>query len=595
MNKALNYFVRKNVIEKYSAMKHLCFYIFFICLSITVLFGQSPGKIVPILKNFTHPLPQSEAHDALKSLESISHYWDHSQVLGLGEATHGTHDFFSWKGQIIRYAVSHQHFRLVAFEAPFDLVKANEYVVYGKGNPHTALSSLAYHIWRTHEVLELLVWLHDFNKKQPKDDRVHVVGFDIPNPSRTNYFGSFWADTTLWESPGFEAAKACLANYRSENTKPLFTWLTNNKTLLVQEYGGVVYRNMLQYAHVFGQYTTLFGLADRESTLASSNFRDSCMAANMLWLYNHAFPKKKCILWAHNGHITTQLTTKVKFPKIPIPMGEYLRHQFGKAYYILGMGFGEGQFRAQSTQEDLAQVFTASAPKKRSLGEYLYMLEGPALFLDWNALRQRPELAQWLNKKLTHRIVGAGYDPKNENHYYTMERRIGKYYDGWLFVKKTTAAKDILHPSIYIALDTSDVLEDRLAMEMYIKTDSQSTIPPCKPWVSMLCWTQNAEIARYNAKTVFDPARAWWHLTIEGDIPQETQILKVSVSCKCHPSMFLDDMIIKADGRRVMQKSFETANVDQELVQAHRGTTVKHSAEESFGGKQSLKIALSNQ
>jgi len=102
-------------------------------------------------------------------------------VIGLGEATHGTSEFFNAKHRIFRYMVEKHGYKIFAFEADFgESLFINEAVQ--QGNPEEIeslmLSKMHFWTWRTREVKELLEWMCTYNQGKAEEDKVHYVGVD---------------------------------------------------------------------------------------------------------------------------------------------------------------------------------------------------------------------------------------------------------------------------------------------------------------------------------------------------------------------------------------------------------------------------------
>lgn len=95
-------------------------------------------------------------------------------IVGIGESTHGTHEFFEAKAEIFKILVKDYGFSAVFFEAMDDgCAVINKYIQTGNGNPEELVNKL-YYVYRTKEVLDLIVWLRNHNKTHP----VSFIGLD---------------------------------------------------------------------------------------------------------------------------------------------------------------------------------------------------------------------------------------------------------------------------------------------------------------------------------------------------------------------------------------------------------------------------------
>ncbi len=118
--------------------------------------------------------PQRDQQD----LESLRNVIGISQVVGLGEATHGNREFFQIKHRIIKFLVTEMGFDTVVFESPEERAKKiDHYIKTGQGSEDQLLEGLGYEVWKTQEVLDLIYWLREFNSISGR--QINWYGFDV--------------------------------------------------------------------------------------------------------------------------------------------------------------------------------------------------------------------------------------------------------------------------------------------------------------------------------------------------------------------------------------------------------------------------------
>jgi Erythromycin esterase len=101
-----------------------------------------------------------------------------ADVVGLGEAAHGSAGFIGIKVRLSRYLVEHHGFRVIAFESNRVATRRlDAYVQTCKGDPTEALASL-HKYWVDVQTRDLVQWLCQWNHQHPSD-RVHVYGYDV--------------------------------------------------------------------------------------------------------------------------------------------------------------------------------------------------------------------------------------------------------------------------------------------------------------------------------------------------------------------------------------------------------------------------------
>jgi len=139
----------------------------------------STSPPVEALAEHTTPLGTTDPLEPFPDLDGLDEILGAARVIGLGEATHGTREFFRLKHRLVRYLVREHGLRTVALEANLpETLAIDEYVTHGRGDPRDALDSIYFWTWNVEAVLELLEWLRSFNEGRPLADRVRFHGVD---------------------------------------------------------------------------------------------------------------------------------------------------------------------------------------------------------------------------------------------------------------------------------------------------------------------------------------------------------------------------------------------------------------------------------
>lgn len=125
---------------------------------------------------FDTPVVREDRSD-LSFLESLI---GDARIVSLGEATHGTREFFQMKHRILDYLAEEMGFRLFAMEATWpEMNRIDDWVHGGEGDPAVLLSGQYFWTWNTQEVMDLITWAREFNSGRPPEDHVSVLGFDM--------------------------------------------------------------------------------------------------------------------------------------------------------------------------------------------------------------------------------------------------------------------------------------------------------------------------------------------------------------------------------------------------------------------------------
>src|SRR5688572_24893569 len=138
------------------------------------------ASLVETLNEHLVPLstePTLWTNEELRFLDAVS---DHS-IVGLGEATHGSAEFFKAKHRILKYLVENHGFKIFAIEADFgESILINEAVQNSDKNRIESLMKEKMHFWtwRTNEVRDLLYWMCDYNVGKTEGEKVQYWGVD---------------------------------------------------------------------------------------------------------------------------------------------------------------------------------------------------------------------------------------------------------------------------------------------------------------------------------------------------------------------------------------------------------------------------------
>jgi erythromycin esterase-like protein len=123
------------------------------------------------------------AHE-LSDLSFLKRDLKGKQIVGLGEASHGTHEFYTEKARIIRYLIEKCDFRTVSFEVPDSIMmQIDSFVQTGQGDLKKTMKGMG--LYGAEEIYQLFLTLRDYNKSSAAEKRVKLIGFDKPE---------YWSD-----------------------------------------------------------------------------------------------------------------------------------------------------------------------------------------------------------------------------------------------------------------------------------------------------------------------------------------------------------------------------------------------------------------
>ncbi|RYE25726.1 MAG: erythromycin esterase family protein [Sphingobacteriales bacterium] len=345
-----------------------------------------------------HPIKTTEPGKGFKDLEWIKPVLEKVKYVGIGEATHGTHEFFQFKHRMLEFLVKEMGYNTFALEASYaGCQNINEYVLNGKGDARKALASQGFWTWDTQEMLDLIEWMRTYNSTVKEEDKkLHFFGFDIQNNSIgggvdrvKNYFNKV--------SPGFVqqhdtffkwfpiAEKKQMRDSNAQKIRKNFSlvkraMMTNRDSFILRS-SRDEYETVLDYVGVISQYMGAYVSRNEEPTPQQLELRDRYMAENVRH-YAQQNPEAKILIWGHNNHINKNAQAEVN--GADRPMGSQLKSAFGNSYYAMGFLFGKGNFTAMDNGDTTGNMklkqFTALdakegtiewAMKKAAKGNYI--------------------------------------------------------------------------------------------------------------------------------------------------------------------------------------------------------------------------------
>ncbi len=362
-------------------------------------------------------------------------------IVGLGEATHGTAEFFNLKDRLFRDLVRQRGITVFAIEAPQPEVREmDRYVATGAGDPRRAVRSLQFTVWNTEEMLALARWMRTYNATRGNKPALHFAGFDMQSPVVASR--SVVAAIGKVSPDAEKRAAGNLACIRRPYAALLLmsdsAWQTCQTS--IDSIGPLVSRYVSD-----ADARHDFVILKQYAQLASSNrhqfdagveitaVRDKSMADNVTWLADVRYPGQKFVLWAHNAHIADR----------PVPvanMGSILAQRFGKKYYRLGFAFDGGSVRAFVGKKVMPVSVQAASPD--SFDGILHSTDVSVFYLNLDHLPSAA-LTQWLDAPAWHREIGGFYNAKWAAAY-VQPTQLRVDFDGLIFVDRSHESKSLV-------------------------------------------------------------------------------------------------------------------------------------------------------
>lgn len=134
------------------------------------------------LREHAVPLQTVEAGHGFMDLQPFGQMVGNARIVELGEATHGTREFFQLKHRLVEFLANQKGFTIFSIEANMpEAYRLNDFVLNGVGDPKQLLKGMYFWTWDTEEVLDMILWMRDYNKSGK--GRIEFTGFDMQTPT----------------------------------------------------------------------------------------------------------------------------------------------------------------------------------------------------------------------------------------------------------------------------------------------------------------------------------------------------------------------------------------------------------------------------
>jgi len=382
-----------------------------------------------------------------------------SQVVLLGEATHGTSEFYKMRSRITEELILKKGFRFVAIEGDWpDAARVDHFVRHFEFPPSewTAFARFPTWMWRNYEVREFVDWLRIHNADMAADFRVAFHGLDLyslyssirsilkyldeVDPEAADIARARYGCLTPWQTdPATYGRAALTGSYRSCEADVLQVLLeVSRKHRQYAEHDGERFLDAVQNARLVANAERYYRVMYYGSR-ASWNLRDSYMFETLKRLREFYAPDNKAIVWAHNSHVGDAAATEMS-ARGETNIGNLCREEFGDAVYSIGFGTDNGTVAAASDWDGPMEIKDIVQSRDDSYEKLFHDVGLSGFLLGLRHLS--PSLQAALSKPRLERAIGVLYRPETElaSHYFRAV--LPAQFDEYIWIDTTQA----VHP-----------------------------------------------------------------------------------------------------------------------------------------------------
>jgi erythromycin esterase-like protein len=426
---------------------------------------RSEGALITGLQRHLQPLSGTR-HD----YDSLMKLIGNGRFALLGEASHGTREFYRERAEITRRLITEKGFAAVAVEADWpDAWRVNRYVR-GLSDDRDAPTSLAGFrrfpawMWRNHEVREFVEWLREFNAGRPRESQVGFYGIDLYSlftsiqavlayldridpeagrRARAHYacFDQAREDSQAYGySAGFGLTATCedevVQQLRDMNRRaaevPDTPGGARDAAFYAQQNARLV-RNAEEY------YRTMF-----RGRVSSWNLRDSHMVETLQALDRHLSVDRgeppRIAVWAHNSHLGDASATEMGSIG-EWNVGQLVRDRYGEDAVLVGFSTHRGWVTAASEWDEPGQRKQVREALPGSW-EDIFHDAGASRFL--LVLRGDEELRSLIaSPRRLQRAIGVIYRPETERQSHYFYTRLADQFDAMIHIDETHALEPL--------------------------------------------------------------------------------------------------------------------------------------------------------
>ncbi len=412
--------------------------------------------LVQELNQWIYPLsssPLTYPDNDLSFLDQLSN----AKVVALGEATHGTKEFFQMKHRIFQYLVHYCQHRAFGFEADFaESLYFDDYICTGEGNLEELMrTKMHFWVWRTEEVRQLLEWMREYNSTKVEDEKIHYYGFDC---QFTTYHPELIQERLqpilpeLWEAvaPVLEQVQNLTewdyANMSGEAYITILTQLESLENQLLAYEDEIISFTSLREYEVLKQLFKTFRqsfIVIYYATIEPNRpfWRDKFMAENSLWIRDLFGTEAKVSLWAHNVHVANN--DDYGGGK---SMGYWLNEELGELYQVVGFSFSLGSFTAvgvdsQGNYTSPGTHEITISPRNSSINFIFHHAAHSNFAFHLDAVPVGSQWQAWLSSPRPMLGIGAVYADYPLAYYLTID--IQRHYN-WIIHFDRTSASELI-------------------------------------------------------------------------------------------------------------------------------------------------------
>ncbi|MGO4106589.1 erythromycin esterase family protein [Paenibacillus sp. YAF4_2] len=420
---------------------------------------MSSEKIVEQINESAVPLIDAN------NLDAIINAIGDSDIVLLGEASHGTSEFYAWRAELSKKLIAEKGFSFIAVEGDWpSCYTLNRYIKQYAGAAPNAREALRDYnrwptwMWANEEILQLTEWLHEYNAAKATKDKVGFYGIDV---------------YSLWESmdeilkhlektgsPELETARKAFACFDPYNREPqnygvsaafLSEGCEDEVVKLLQDLQASRHQSDSSDEALLSDEINALVAVNAERYYRSMvrggpeswNIRDHHMVEVLDRIKAYHGQSAKMIVWEHNTHIGDARATDMAEDGM-VNVGQLVREKYGEEK-IFAVGFGTHRGTVIASNQWGGEIMSMKVPEAMP-GSWEDLMHRAGAF-DKILLfdRKEPLFAETVG----HRAIGVVYNPRHERGNY-VPSVMSQRYDAFIHIDESKALSPLKQEVLHI-------------------------------------------------------------------------------------------------------------------------------------------------
>jgi protein-L-isoaspartate(D-aspartate) O-methyltransferase len=420
-----------------------------------------PRTLPELIRDAAEPLPDLDD----PAFGALFDRFADAKVVLLGEASHGTSEFYRARAAITQRLIEEHGFTIVAVEADWpDAAVIDRYV---RDRPErdgeeAAFTRFPTWMWRNTDVQALIRWLRSRNAVVEPERMAGFYGLDLYNLG-----GSIRAVIDYLDDVDPEAASVarerygCLQPYAknpqgygrmaitrgyAQCEQPVTQMLREllQKRMEYVGEGGDEYLDAAANARLVANAEAYYRVM-YHGAAESWNLRDTHMFETLCQILDAKGPDAKAVVWAHNSHIGNAAHTEMGQVREELNIGQLCKEKWGDEARLIGLGTHSGTVSCATDWDDPMEV---KAVRPSLAGSYERMSHDSGVERFLLDMRQGVNEAavEGLMEPRLERFIGVIYRPETERWSHYAQAVLPSQFDAWVWFDETKAVTPLDGP-----------------------------------------------------------------------------------------------------------------------------------------------------